>query len=205
MSAQYDFYKNPEPGRKSQRPRLHARIVSNGTTDTETLAKDIHARCTLTTADVMAVLTSLSHVLVERLKDGERVYLKGLGYFQMTLQCPPVRSEKEIRAESIRFKSVAFRPEKDLKDELSVTRFERVKIKRHSKTHTEEEETTLLTDYFGIHNTLSRQDFQHLMNYTESTASRKLRQLVKDGKLRKEGLFRFPVYAPNEGCFGRKE
>lgn len=111
MSAYYDFYKNPIPKGSDRKPRLHARVVTYGTTTTERLADDIHSRCSLSTADVMATLVSLSDVIVERLREGERIYIKGLGYFQMTLECPPVKTTKEIRSESIKFKSVAFRPE----------------------------------------------------------------------------------------------
>lgn len=39
MPAQYDFYKNPIPKGSNRKPRLHARIVTRGTTTTEKLAE----------------------------------------------------------------------------------------------------------------------------------------------------------------------
>lgn len=115
MAAKYDFYKTPVSKDSTKRPRFHARIVSSGTIDTDDLAKRIHGRCTVTPADVAAVLISLSEVTAEYLREGKRVHIDGLGYLQVTLQCPAVQSTHEIRAESIRFKSVAFRPEVELK------------------------------------------------------------------------------------------
>ena len=72
-----------------------------------------------------AVLISLSEVTAEYLREGKRVHIDGLGYLQVTLQCPAVQSTHEIRAESIRFKSVAFRPEVELKDSLKTMTLER--------------------------------------------------------------------------------
>ena len=92
MAVQYDFYKNPSP-KDSQKPvRSHARVVPYGTVDTNKLAQRIHSRCTVTPADVKAVLSSLSDVVIEELKDGNRIHIEGLGYRQITLECPPIQS-----------------------------------------------------------------------------------------------------------------
>ncbi len=80
MAAKYDFYKTPVSKDSMKRPRFHARIVSSGTIDTDDLAKRIHGRCTVTPADVAAVLISLSEVTAEYLREGKRVHIDGLGY-----------------------------------------------------------------------------------------------------------------------------
>ena len=85
MAAKYDFYKTPVSKDSTKRPRFHARIVSSGTIDTDDLAKRIHGRCTVTPADVAAVLISLSEVTAEYLREGKRVHIDGLGYLQVTL------------------------------------------------------------------------------------------------------------------------
>ena len=69
MAAKYDFYKTPVSKDSMKRPRFHARIVSSGTIDTDDLAKRIHGRCTVTPADVAAVLISLSEVTAEYLRE----------------------------------------------------------------------------------------------------------------------------------------
>lgn len=60
MAVQYDFYKNHSPKDSKKRVRYHARVVPYGTVDTNKLAQRIHSRCTVTPADVKAVLSSLS-------------------------------------------------------------------------------------------------------------------------------------------------
>lgn len=201
MPAEYDFYKNPIPPGSKRKPRLHARIVTNGTISTEELAEEIHGRSTLTTADIHATLIALSKMITEHLRRGDRVHINGLGYLQMTLQCPPVKYPKEIRAESVHFKSVAFRPEIALKDALKTTHFIRTTRKNHSASYSEIEVDSLLTGYFLDHPSISREKFQDLCCFTKGTANRRLAKLVQEGKLRKEGLYRFPVYAPVPGNY----
>ena len=88
MAAKYDFYKTPVSKDSTKRPRFHARIVSSGTIDTDDLAKRIHGRCTVTPADVAAVLISLSEVTAEYLREGKRVHIDGLGVFASHVAMP---------------------------------------------------------------------------------------------------------------------
>ena len=90
-----------------------------------------------------------------------------------------------------------------IKKELSTTRFVRAARKRHSKERTADKIEELLTRYFSTHETMSRWDFQVLCGFRKATANRRLAELVKAKKLRKEGLYRFPVYVPAEGYFGK--
>ena len=201
MSAEYDFYKNPIPKGSNRKPRLHARIVPRGTVDSDMLAEEIHDASSLTPGDVEATITMLSKMIIRNLKEGNRIHIKGLGYLEMTLQCPAIKDPKEIRAESIQFKSVAFRPEIGLKKELSTTRFVRAVYKKHSKNRSAAEIDELLTRYYSTHESIARQECQQLCGFTKGTANRRLAELVKEGKLKKEGLHKFPVYAPVPGNY----
>ena len=202
MAANYDFYQNPPSAKRKQ--RLHARVITSGTVSTNELAKEIQSRSTMSSADVKGVLTALKDVITAHFRDGERVHIEGLGYFQITLSCPSVRTTHEIRAESIRFKSVAFRPENELLKQLKTMSFERVSEKRHSRNHPEDVITDRLTRYFANHPYITREDFQRLCGMIKSTANRRLRQFVKEGKLKKAGLYRFPIYEPMEGYYGKE-
>ena len=171
MPAEYDFYKNPIPPGSKRKPRLHARIVTNGTISTEELAEEIHGRSTLTTADIHATLISLSKMITEHLRRGDRVHINGLGYLQMTLQCPPVKYPKEIRAESVHFKSVAFRPEIALKDALKTTHFVRTTRKNHSASYSEIEVDNLLTGYFLDHPGITENNKGETSGFTLTSCS----------------------------------
>lgn len=201
MSAQYDLYENPVPPGSNKKPRMHARIVTHGTVETNDLAEWIHTCSTLTVGDIRAVLVELSHNLLRQLEDGYRVHLEGFGYFQMTLSCPPIRRGEKIRAESIKFKSISFRPEADVKKELSGTKFERTRLKSHSSRLSAAEVDCRLAKYFQNNPSITRVEFESLCGYTKATANRRLADLVKAGKLQKAGLFRFPVYEPANGYY----
>ena len=195
MAVQYDFYKNPSPKDSKKRVRYHARVVPYGTVDTNKLAQRIHSHCTVTPADVKAVLSSLSDVVIEELKDGNRIHIEGLGYLQITLECPPIQSTKEIRAESIRFKSVAFRSEAELRKRLRIARFERAPRKNHSSGLVAGERLdALLAGYFATHDHITRIGFQTLYGFTRTTANRRLKELRETGKIDYLGAARASIY-----------
>ncbi|MDR0750249.1 MAG: HU family DNA-binding protein [Tannerellaceae bacterium] len=202
MAAYYDFYQNPPSAKRKE--SLHARVITSGTVDTNYLAQEIQEQSTLSTADVKGVLTALGEVAARHFKNGERIHIEGFGFFQITLSCPAVKTPKEIRAESVRFKSVVFRPESALLKLLGNIRFERVSEKRHSTNHSGEEIDNRLTHYFSLHPTLTREDYQRLGGYTKTTANRRLKQLLAEGKLQKAGFHHFPVYEPAKGFYGRE-
>lgn len=201
MTVKYDFYENPVPGKGKKKLRYHARVVSSKTTTTDEMAKDIHSRCTLTESDIKAVLHALGQTLEEQLREGNRVYLEGIGYFQMTLDCPEIRSPKEIRAESIQFKSITFRPEKKLKNALKSVRFERSPVKNHSTKYSEIELDDKLTDYFKDHDYFTRGDMERICGFTRWMANKRINELVSQGKIIREGLRSSPFYRPAPGYY----
>ena len=208
MPVNYDFYENPKLPGSTKRTRYHARVISKGTISSEQLAEEIHERCSLSTADVAAALLALSQITAEKLKDGYNVHIEGIGHLkdgynvhiegighlQLTLQCPPIQSPKEIRAESIYFKSIAFRPSASLKRKLQATRFVRQEEKSHSKLRAEEEIDQRVADYFQKHETLTRAQFQSLCGLTYTTAVRHLKRLREAGKIINIASPRHPLY-----------
>ena len=199
MPVNYDFYKNPKLADKDEKTHLHARVVPKGTVSSDELAEEIHDRSTLSTADITATLVALADITAEKLRDGQRVYIKGIGYLQMTLQCPPVESESEIRAESVRFKSVAFRPDAQLKERLSTTHFVRQADKSHSKNYSTEEIDRLVARHFQQNETLTRNQFEALCGLTYSTAVRHLKRLREEGKIINIATQKHPLYRKGTG------
>lgn len=194
MPVNYDFYENPKLPGSTKRTRYHARVITKGTVSSEQLAEEIHERCSLSTADVAAALLALSQITAEKLKDGYNVHIEGIGHLQLTLQCPPIQSPKEIRAESIHFKSIAFRPSASLKRKLQATRFVRQEEKSHSKLRAEEDIDQRVADYFQKHETLTRAQFQSLCGLTYTTAVRHLKRLREAGKIINIASPRHPLY-----------
>lgn len=202
MSIEYDFYRNPN-SQGTNKKRYHARVVSGDRISTDELAEEIQNECSLTKADVKAVLIALGDKLAKHLGEGNKVYLEGIGYFQVNLKCKEeVRSTHAIRSENVEFKSVSYRADNELKKRLRNQKIQRSLKKVHSIIMTEEEIDQALTEYFKTHETLTRHQFQTLCTQLKSTAHRILLKLVKDGKLRNVGTSHSPVYMPANGCYG---
>ena len=125
MSIEYDFYRNPN-SQGTNKKRYHARVVSSNRVSTNELAKEIQSECSLTIADVKAVLIALGGKLAKHLGKGSKVYLEGIGYFQVNLHCKEeVRTPHAIRSENVEFKSVSYRADNELKKHLREQKIQR--------------------------------------------------------------------------------
>jgi len=195
MTARYDLYESPNPDNNTGKRNIHARLVTDGTVNSEEIAEKIEYSSTLTIGDVKAVLSALSHHVSELLSQGKRVHLEGLGYFQMTLSCPPVKTIKEVKGDQITCKSVAFRPEKTLKNKLQATKFLRSEKRNiHSPKHKEKKILALLNEHFKEHHYITRAGFEKLSGFTKTTANSHLARLVESDILKKEGFPHHPFY-----------
>ena len=203
MAIQYDFYRNPN-SEGTNKERYHARVVSSGQVSTDELAEEINQECSLTPADIKAVLVSLSGKLARHLSEGRKVYLEGIGQFQVNLRCKEeVRTVNAVRSESIEFKSISYRADNELKKQLKRQKVRRSRIKKHSHPMTEEEIDKLLTDYFAKNTILTRRKFQVLCDQVQTTANRILKRLVQYGKLKNIASPHHPVYIPDNGNYSR--
>ena len=201
MSIQYEFYRNPN-SQGTKKKRYHARVVPAGRISTDDLAEEIQKECTLTVADVKSVLIALADKMSEHLGEGRKVYLEGIGYFQVNLRCKEeVRTISGIRSENIEFKSVSFRADIDLKKNLKTQKIRRSRNKPHSMPMTEKEIDEKLTEHFAENPILTRHEFQLICLQVRSTACRILRKLVEDGKLKNISGKYNPVYVPDNGHY----
>lgn len=201
MSIQYEFYRNPN-SQGTKKKRYHARVVPAGRISTDDLAEEIQKECTLTVADVKSVLIALADKMSEHLGEGRKVYLEGIGYFQVNLRCKEeVRTISGIRSENIEFKNVSFRADINLKKNLKTQKIRRSRNKPHSMPMTEKEIDEKLTEHFASNPILTRRDFQFLCIQMKPTACRILRKLVEEGKLKNISTRYNPVYVPDNGHY----
>ena len=201
MALEYDFYRNPN-SQGTNKKRYHARVVSSHRVSTDQLAEEIQKECTLTTADIKAVLMTLGDKLAQYLGEGSKVHLEGIGYFQVNLKCKEeVRSTNAVRSENVEFKSVSYRADNNLKKHLRSQKIQRSSTKIHSAILTEAEIDQTLATYFATHETITRRQFQVLCSQVKSTAQRLLKKLLEDGKLRNIATSQHPVYMPANGYY----
>ena len=183
MAIQFELYKSPNPKDEEDKELYHARVVNFQHIDTDYLAKEIQQATSLTEGDVKAVLESLSHFMGSRLREGERVHLDGIGYFQVKLNSlEPITSPK-LKANQMKLKAnIGFKADKKLRSSVSVVKVERSKLKLHSVPRSNEEIDRLLTAYFSNNQILTRSDFQGLCKLTLTTAARHIKRLKEEKK-----------------------
>ena len=151
MKVEYDLYKSPPREVDGKEvAHLHARVARSKTVSIWSLGDDIQKATSLTKSDLRAVLCEMSDRFVEELQKGNCVHIDGIGYFQMTLSCPAdVEKEGEVRAESIRFKSVVYKPEKAICGKLEGLKFVRSERGEHTLNYSDIERWEYLVTIFN--------------------------------------------------------
>lgn len=102
--------------------------VSNGNVDLDALAEIMTDGSTFNYGEIKGMIENLSRLIAKTLKDGYTVTIDGLGTFGVTAQPNrDVEDPSKIRAESIKLKSISYRPSPKLKERLSDVEFTRLK------------------------------------------------------------------------------
>ena len=156
------FIRIPNRKKKGEEPSYHPRVVNFQHVTTQRLAKEIHMATTFGKAEVEAMLMELSRCMGNHLREGERVHLDGIGYFQITLQAAEPIHSLTTRADKVKLKSINFQADRDLKSLCMTTHLRRSKYKPHSASLSEEEIDRKLTEYFATHPVLTRTNMQSL-------------------------------------------
>ncbi|MBE6274154.1 MAG: DNA-binding protein [Bacteroides sp.] len=201
MAALYDLFRTPQQ-KGETKVRYHARSVVTGKTSTKDLIRTISKRSAFKEGVVTGVLIALEEVLRDELAAGKSVQLDGVGAFRISAKSPSVRDRHEIRAESIEFKGVVYKADKQLLKKLSGTKFMRTKYSQCSNEISEIEIDGLLMDYFKEHDYITTKEMQQICGLSNATALRRLKERVKAGKLSHPGHLRAPFYFPVPGNYG---
>ena len=180
MAVQSEFYKNPVQGEEEGETSYHPRVVNFQHVTTQRLAAEIHSATTFGKAEVEAMLMELSRCMATE----------------------PIHS-MAAHADKVKFKSVSFLADRDLKGELIGMHAQRSKYKPHSATLSQEEIDKKLTGYFATHTVLTRSDMQSLCQFTHSMAARHIRRLKEEGSLQNIGIRTQPIYVPCPGHYGK--
>jgi predicted histone-like DNA-binding protein len=203
MAIRFEWYENPVPPEKADEKKIHARITLNGKVDTDEICHRIQMRCSLTETDVSAVLNALSHIMGEELADGKQIHLDGIGYFHPTLKCTEeVTTATKRKNTKVKLKSIQFRADQALKNEIGKVELVNIKHNGHSKKLSNIEIDMKLTEYFADHQLMTRSDFQQLCGFMKSKAMEHIRRLKAEGKIKNIGIPTQPVYVPVAGYYG---
>lgn len=196
MPAKYQFFKNPQaPNQKEEEEGiLHARVVEGQTLRFDKLCDRIADRSTFKSGEVQGIMTLFKEELIRSLKEGDPVEIDGIGTFSATATCAPVHDPKEIRAESIHFSRIVFRACKELRQEMSLMRFEKASGFRKPDVYTPEQRRSRILRYLEKNPEISSSWCMGLNQCSRYIAQIDLKTLKEEGVLTRIGGPKVAVY-----------
>ena len=126
-SVTYSVVPRTKPGEKNDPPRYYAQAQARGDINIREMAERIQGSCTVTKADVYAVLVALEDVIAESIQKGEIVRLMDIGTFRVGISTKGALTEEEFNEALIKKAHILFRPGSVLQNALAHINFTKVK------------------------------------------------------------------------------
>ena len=180
MAAKYDFKTSPDIQGEKEQPTLYPQIVVSGTKNLKDLAKDIARRSTVHEGTVVGLLCDLESIIANYLADGYNVKLGELGTFSATLTCRKVTDKSEIRAASVHFDNIKFKPTRKFRKEVrSKGKLERAEygFRTSSTRYSAEERFVRLTNYLKEHSIITCKEYYTRCQRPRSPAAYMFRRI----------------------------
>lgn len=104
-------------GPKKGQEQYTLKRVSYGNITSEAILEEIQSASTFSSADAEAIISAFAGVMIEGIADGRIVDLGVLGTIYPKITAKAVDSKEECTVETIKTKSILYRPDADLSDE----------------------------------------------------------------------------------------
>ena len=127
------------PKDKNMPPKYYGHVQANGDVSLREMSERIQASCTVTKADVYAVLVAMEDVIIDALKSGEIIRLGDLGTCQIGISSKGALTEEDYDDSLIKKARINFRPGVALVGILTNLSYQKVSVKS-SKADKKEEE-----------------------------------------------------------------
>lgn len=126
----YSVVPRYNPSEKGTPPKFYAQAQASGDVNIREMSERIQATCTVTKADVYAVLVAMEDVIIDALKSGEIVRLGDLGTLQIGVSGKGAVTEEEYDVSLIQKAHINFRPGSALAGMLTTLTYAKVDKKR---------------------------------------------------------------------------
>lgn len=174
---------------KSSVQGIRVDIRGSQKTELNDIAESVGHANSATAADVLAVWNAMEYEIIRALEDGHRVSLGSLGTLRLEVGAKAGKSTaKSITSKDIEARGITFTPSKKLNQKLKALTFECDGIVKHELSTSRTEEA--LTEYFTTNQYISARSYATLCHCSESTARRRIAELVAKGELVPSGIAR---------------
>ena len=133
----YSVVERKDPQNPDVEGKYYAQAQARGEAGIRELSQRIQQMCTVTRADVMAVLIALEDVVSDSLSNGEIVRLGELGSLQVGLSGEGATTKDDYHDGLIQKAKILFRSGRTLSNMLTTLKYEKVEQK-YKKEETEE-------------------------------------------------------------------
>ena len=154
-------------------------------------------RSTVHEGTVVGLLCDLESIIANYLADGYNVKLGELGTFSATLTCRKVTDKSEIRAASVHFDNIKFKPTRKFRKEVrSKGKLERAEygFRTSSTRYSAEERFVRLTNYLKEHSIITCKEYCALTGLLKTKAGSELRQWSSEKKIERNGRAPHVIY-----------
>ncbi len=196
MAVQYEV-KEIENASGGGEERAYVRLTQGRAMSPEQLAQAIEATCTLTDADVKAVMAELCYFAVRELTEGRRFHLPEIGFLSLSAALSPAEddSESTTAKDEVVLRGINFRPERRFLQKVRRgIKFEKSARSSASTRFTDEELTARVTAYLAENRYLTCRALMRELGVSQYTARQALSRLVESGVLVREGSARRYLY-----------
>jgi predicted histone-like DNA-binding protein len=138
-TVKYSVIPRINPRDRETEPKFYAQVQTSGDVSMREMCERIEQSCTVTKADVYAVLVAMENVIIDALKGGEIVRLGDLGTLRVSLSSKGALTEKEYNTSLITRKRILFRPATVLSEAMANLTFMKLKEKSDDEEETEAE------------------------------------------------------------------
>ena len=135
-TVKYSVIPRINPRDRETEPKFYAQVKLSGDVSLREMCERIQQSCTVTKADVHAVLVAMEDVIVDALKGGEIIRLGDLGTLRVSLSSKGALTEKEYTSSLITKSRIIFRPGSILSEALATICY----TKLTSETESDDEE-----------------------------------------------------------------
>lgn len=194
MSIKYALYETPSPTeRKNNTTTQHARVIPQGTKDTEFLCNIISECSSFSSADVKGLLEALTYWMAFYLKEGNSIELSGIGHFSPTLRSQELTLPNGKRGLNIQIDTISYRCSTLLKKEIQKARLEETKRDLTPKIEASERKANIVA-HTRKHFSINCSTCMKANGCTRYTALQDLKELVAEGNLIATGNGRQRIY-----------
>ena len=126
-TVNYTVIPRINPRDRETEPKFYGSVKTSGDINIREMADRIQQSCTVTKADVYAVLVALEDVISESIQKGEIVRLMDIGTFRVGISTKGALKEEDFNDALIKKTRILFRPGSVLQNAIANLNFTKVK------------------------------------------------------------------------------